>query len=100
MKEVAEHPGSAGPIEESVYWRRTRRLTGWLLALWLVVTLLATMLPTSLDFGLFGWPFSFWFGAQGALLLFLGIVFVYVWRMEALEQPASVDPSPPPPPST
>lgn len=98
MNTPPDHPASAGPIEESPYWRRTRWLTAWLLLSWLLVTLVATLLPAELDFQLFGWPFSFWFGAQGALLLFLGIVFVHVWRMEALER-ALPDPAPPPPPA-
>ncbi len=68
-----------------MYWRRTQRLTMALLALWFGVTFSAAFFARELDFMLFGWPFSFWFCAQGALLLFLAIVCVYAWRMERLE---------------
>lgn len=68
------------------YWRRTLTLTLALLLAWLLVTLLAVLGGTLLDFELFGWPAGFWFGAQGALLLFLLIVWVYAWRMDVLER--------------
>lgn len=69
----------------SLYWRRTRRLTLWLLAAWFVVTVLATAFAREIDRLLAGWPLAFWFGAQGALLLFLLIVAVYIIAMERLE---------------
>lgn len=79
-------------MTESAYWLATRRLTLLLLALWFGVTLLAAFFARELDFMLFGWPFGFWFGAQGALLLFLGIVAVYIWCMERLEATTAGDP--------
>ena len=59
------------------YWRNTLRLTLVLLALWLVVTFGIGFFARELSFRFFGWPFSFWVGAQGALVIYLGIVVVY-----------------------
>lgn len=67
------------------YWRRTRRLTGLLLGVWLLLVLLASYFARDIDFGFFGGHFSFWLGAQGSLLVFLAIVVVYVLAMERLE---------------
>lgn len=78
-------PGSDAGRAASTYWRRTRQLTLWLLALWFVVTVLATAFAREIDALLPGWPLGFWFGAQGALLLFLLIVAVYIVAMEKLE---------------
>lgn len=70
----------------SLYWRRTRRLTSRLLALWLVTTLAIVFFARELaQFTLFGWPVSFYMAAQGTLLIYLAIVAVYAWRMHRLD---------------
>jgi putative solute:sodium symporter small subunit len=79
------------------YWSRTRRLTLALLLVWLVVTLLAAALGPVLSIDWWGWPLGFWFGAQGALLLFLGIVVAYVWGMERIERAPGDEPTAHPP---
>ena len=97
-EQAGSHPGSAGPVAESRYWQRTRVATGWLLMAWLGITLFATLAPGPWQPTWFGWPLHFWFGAQGALLLFLAIVFVYARRMDQLDQAAQgADPSEPQP---
>lgn len=81
--------GGPGPRDpRRVYWRRTRIVTFSLLAVWLLVTLAAVFLARELDVWLFGWPLSFWFGAQGALLAFLAIVWTYDRWMTQLERRA------------
>ncbi|HNU11642.1 MAG TPA: DUF4212 domain-containing protein [Rubrivivax sp.] len=70
------------------YWRRTRRLTGALLLLWLLLSLAASYFARDVDFAFLGWRFSFWLGAQGALLAFLVIVVVYAVVMERIEKDA------------
>ena len=39
----------------------------------------------SLSFNFFGWPFSFWMGAQGALLVYGLIIGFYAWYMNRLD---------------
>jgi putative solute:sodium symporter small subunit len=64
------------------YWRYTLRLTLALLALWLLVTFGVGFFARELNFRFFGWPFSFWVGAQGALVVYLLIVLVYAQVMD------------------
>ena len=45
-----------------------------LLAIWFVVTFVVAYFARELDFDFFGWPFSFWVGAQGALVVYVVIV--------------------------
>jgi putative solute:sodium symporter small subunit len=59
------------------YWSQTRTLTIALLVLWFLVTFVATFNARSLTFAFLGWPFSFYMAAQGSLLVYLLIVFVY-----------------------
>ncbi len=77
---------SSEAVVESVYWQRTRRFSAVLLLLWFGVTFGAVFFAREIDFSFFGWSFSFWFGAQGALLLYLLLVVIYAWWMERLER--------------
>jgi putative solute:sodium symporter small subunit len=74
------------PDAPTPYWRRTRRVTLALLLAWLLATLAAAVLGPVLSVAVLGWPLGFWLGAQGALLMFLGIVAAYVWWMERIER--------------
>ncbi|EWS64727.1 putative solute:sodium symporter small subunit [Hydrogenophaga sp. T4] len=48
------------------YWRKNLNITAVLLAIWFVVTFVVSYFARDLNFNFFGWPFSFWVGAQGA----------------------------------
>ena len=68
------------------FWLRTRRLTLGLLATWLAINLLVPWFARDLDkFEVFGFPLGFWLSAQGALLLYLLIIVVYVLAMDRME---------------
>ncbi len=69
----------------SAYWRSTLKLSAWLLALWLLVTLGVGLFGPQLGFAFFGWPFGFWATVQGALAVFCVIVWVYAWAMDRLD---------------
>ncbi len=56
-------------------------MTSLLLSLWFVVTFVIGFYAAELEFTLLGWPFAFWMGAQGALLVFLLLVAFYAYYM-------------------
>jgi putative solute:sodium symporter small subunit len=68
------------------YWQRNLRLTGVLLAIWFVVTFVFGYFARDLSFSFFGWPFSFWVGAQGALIVYMLIIWFYARSMNRLDQ--------------
>ncbi|MBG7619177.1 DUF4212 domain-containing protein [Herbaspirillum sp. AP02] len=75
------------PLDAGNQWHRTRRMTGWLLALWFLATFFFIYFARELDqVHLFGWPISFYMAAQGMMLIYLAIVVVYVRRMRRIEQ--------------
>jgi putative solute:sodium symporter small subunit len=74
------------PHDDNAYWHSTLRLSAVLLGLWLLVTLGVCFYGPSLRFNFFGWPFGFWATAQGALLVFCAIVWVYALAMDRLEE--------------
>lgn len=72
------------------YWRRTRRLTAWLLLAWGVVAFVPVFFARELSIEVFGWPLAFWLASQGALLGFCAIVIVFARvtaRMDAEGEP-------------
>ena len=73
------------------YWRRTLTVTGVLLFIWFVVTFVVAYYARDLSFSFFGWPFSFWVAAQGALIVYVLIIGYYAWHMNRLDQEYNVD---------
>jgi putative solute:sodium symporter small subunit len=69
------------------HWRRTRMLTALLLALWCVTTFGTVFFARELaTLSLFGWPLSFYMAAQGASLVCLAILGVYVLLMRRFDR--------------
>ena len=68
------------------YWRKNLRVTGILLAIWFIVTFVVGFYARQLDFTFFGWPFSFWVAAQGALIVYVVIIWYYAKHMNQLDQ--------------
>lgn len=67
------------------HWRSNLWVTALLLLVWLFVTFGVSYFARELSFSFFGWPFSFWMGAQGALAVYLLIVGFYAWYMNRLD---------------
>jgi putative solute:sodium symporter small subunit len=83
----AQPAAAATPIDENHrrYWRRNLRITALLLAIWFSVTFGVAFFARDLSFTFFGWPFSFWVGAQGALVVYVLIIGFYARFMNRLD---------------
>jgi putative solute:sodium symporter small subunit len=68
------------------YWSKNLSITGILLAIWFVVTFGVGYFARDLDFKFFGWPFSFWVAAQGALIVYVLIIWYYARYMDKLDR--------------
>ena len=68
------------------YWSKNLRITAILLAIWFVVTFVVGYNARELNFNFFGWPFSFWVGAQGALVVYVLIIAYYAHYMNNLDK--------------
>ena len=64
------------------YWRANLKLSAALLAVWFTVSFVVSYFARELSFSFFGWPFSFWMAAQGALMVYVLIVAGYAWYMD------------------
>ena len=72
------------------YWQKNLRITGILLAIWFVVTFVAGYYARDLTFNFFGWPFSFWVAGQGALIVYVIIIWYYASAMNKLDNEHNV----------
>lgn len=68
------------------YWRKNVTMTMILLAVWAFVTFVLGYVARDLSFNFFGWPFSFWVGGQGALVVYVIIIWWYARYMNNLDK--------------
>jgi putative solute:sodium symporter small subunit len=73
------------------YWRKTLNITAVLLVIWFVVTFVVGYFARELSFNFFGWPFAFWVGAQGALVVYCLIIWYYAKYMGNLDREFGVE---------
>ena len=76
------------PEKRSAYWKSNLSLLAILLIIWFVVSYgLGIILVEPLNaFSLGGYPLGFWFAQQGSIYVFLVLIFVYAWAMNALDR--------------
>lgn len=75
------------------YWQTNLRYLSLILFVWFIVSygfgiLLAAPLN---DFKLGGFPLGFWFAQQGAIYIFVVLIFFYVWLMNRLDKKYGFD---------
>ena len=68
------------------YWRKNLRITSILMVIWFLVTFGVAYFARDLNFTFFGWPFSFWVGGQGALIVYVIMIWFYARTMNRLDQ--------------
>ncbi len=80
-------PELAGPFPPDLHDVRHLWLKAGLLAVWVLVSFVATYFARDLQHITWGdWPLGYWIAAQGAVLVFIGIVVVYAWAMSRFER--------------
>lgn len=70
------------------YWSATLSLLGKILAIWFVVSFGAGILfaPALNSISLGGYPLGFWFAHQGAIYVFIALIFYYAKAMGDLDR--------------
>lgn len=75
------------------YWKANNKLIGALLIVWGVVSLGGGVLfvePLN-KIPFFGVPLGFWIAQQGAIYVFILLIFVYAWVMDKVDHRYKVD---------
>ena len=70
------------------YWRKNLTITLILLAIWAFVTFFLGFYAREpwMQFNFFGWPFAFWVGGQGALVVYVLVIWFYATYMNKLDK--------------
>ena len=74
------------------YWRENLRLVIVLLAIWAAVSFGCGILLVDVlnEFSFMGFKLGFWFAQQGAMYVFVALIFVYVAKANALDKKYNV----------
>lgn len=75
------------------YWRRNLKIQFWLLLIWFIMGyVLSIFLVVPLNkIHLGGFPLGFWFAQQGAIYVFVVLIFVYCKLMRGVDREFDVD---------
>ena len=75
------------------YWQKNLRLLGILLFVWFFVSYGCGIIFADYlnNFKIGGYKLGFWFAQQGAIYVFVILIFVYVNRMNKLDKEYGVD---------
>jgi putative solute:sodium symporter small subunit len=73
------------------YWRRNLRITTVLMVIWFLVTFGVGYFARDLNFTFFGWPFSFWVAGQGALIVYVLLIWFYARTMNRMDEQFGVE---------
>ncbi len=69
------------------YWQKNLRITAIFMAIWFFVTYVIGFFARPLnEIVIFGFPFGFYMGAQGALIIYVVMIFYYARYMNRLDQ--------------
>ena len=70
------------------YWKENVRLLITLLIFWFAVSfgLGIILAPVLNNIEIAGYPLGFWFAQQGAIYAFIVLIFIYVFKMNALDR--------------
>ncbi|MBT4160060.1 MAG: DUF4212 domain-containing protein [Gammaproteobacteria bacterium] len=79
--------------KSGAYWRANIKLMLVLLSVWFTVSFLAGIVFVDFldQYRLFGYKLGFWFSQQGSIYFFVALIFIYAWRMNALDRKFGVE---------
>lgn len=84
--EEFERSGQLSQEQLQNYWRENRNLVLTLLAIWAAVTFLLQAFGSALNNVVFlGFPLAYYMGGQGALIVFIILIWVYAKKMNELD---------------
>jgi len=80
-------------MSKRTYWQENLRLVGLCLVIWFLVSFGFGILLLDVlnEFQIGGVRLGFWFAQQGSIYVFVGLIFFYAWRMQALDRAHGVE---------
>jgi len=74
--------------DNQAYWKANLRILGMLLSIWFIVSFgFGILLVEELNqIPFFGFKLGFWWAQQGAIYVFVALIFVYIHLMQKLDR--------------
>jgi putative solute:sodium symporter small subunit len=73
------------------YWSRTSALMWIMLVVWLFFSFVIHMFVNQLNtIKILGFPLGFYMAAQGSLIAFVVMLFIFAWRQDAIDRQEGV----------
>ena len=85
-------PPTTQPLSQAEFAYRVNRLRWILLLIWGSITFGVAFFARDLSFDVLGKPFGFWKAAQGSVLIFLAITWIYALLVNHWERQTQSDP--------
>jgi putative solute:sodium symporter small subunit len=74
------------------YWAENVKLTAIIMLIWFVVTYVAIFFSPELNnIVIYGFPFGYYMGAQGSLIIFVILIFWYAFAMNKKDKEYGVE---------
>lgn len=79
--------------DKKAYWQQNLKLMAKLLFIWFTVSFGCGILFVEElnQIPFFGFKLGFWFAQQGAIYIFVALIFVYVYKMNQIDKAFDVD---------
>ncbi len=90
---TSEATSTRNKVDTVGYWRANLRLIAILLVIWFAVSYVPVLIVTMLNqFNILtGFPFGYYMGSQGSLIVFVLLIFYYSWRMAKIDHEFGLD---------
>lgn len=90
---ITKISGDTMNSNSSLYWKTNLKIIAGCLLAWFIVSFLfGILLVEPLNhIRIGGFQLGFWFAQQGSIYSFIGLIFIYVWRMNKLDHEFNVD---------
>jgi putative solute:sodium symporter small subunit len=76
---------------EDTYWRRTSALMWTMFALWVFFSFVIHFFVNSLNqISILGFPLGFYMAAQGSLIAFVAMLFIFAKRQDSIDRQEGV----------
>ena len=85
-------PPTTQPMSQAEFAYRVNRLRWILLLIWGSITFGVAFFARDLSFNVLDKPFGFWMAAQGSVLMFLAITWIYALLVNRWERQTQSDP--------
>jgi putative solute:sodium symporter small subunit len=90
---TSEATSTRNKVDTVGYWRANLRLIAILLVIWFAVSYVPVLIVNMLNqFNILtGFPFGYYMGSQGSLIVFVLLIFYYSWRMAKIDHEFGLD---------